>query len=174
MCSTRAGSFTGGTHLDSLTNLEIFERVMLSLAAGAAIGLEREWKNKPAGIRTYALVCEGSALFMIVSLLLNQHLVKEGGTADPSRIASTVVQGVGFIAGGVIFTQRAKVQGLTTAAGLWVTAGIGLAVGAGFYALTIIGVFAALFTLVPLHWIELKFPSAQRTDANTSNSSSDS
>ncbi|MCC6792249.1 MAG: MgtC/SapB family protein [Thermomicrobiales bacterium] len=145
-----------------MTNLEIFERVMLSLVAGAIIGLEREWKNKPAGVRTYALVCEGSALFMITSLMLNQEIVAGGGISDPSRIASTVVQGVGFIAGGVIFTHKAKVQGLTTAAGLWVTAAIGLAVGAGFYAITIIGVLVALFALVPMHWLEREWAKNDR------------
>lgn len=126
----------------------------MSLVAGAIIGLEREWRNKPAGIRTYALVCEGSALFMIASLMLNAEVTKAGGTADPSRIASTVVQGVGFIAGGVIFTHRARVQGLTTAAGIWVTSAIGLAVGAGYYTVALIGVVTALFTLVPMHWLE--------------------
>jgi putative Mg2+ transporter-C (MgtC) family protein len=148
--------------VDPLSNLEIAERVVASLVAGAAIGIEREWKNKPAGVRTYALVCEGSALFMIASLMLNEQIIGDGGTSDPSRIASTVVQGVGFIAGGVIFTHKARVQGLTTAAGLWVTAAIGLAVGAGYYVLTLIGVLAALFTLVPMHWIERRMGTADR------------
>jgi putative Mg2+ transporter-C (MgtC) family protein len=142
--------------LEALTNVEIFERIALSLLAGSIIGIEREWKNKPAGIRTYALVCEGSALFMIASLLLYEDVTKAGGTADPSRIASTVVQGVGFIAGGVIFTRGAKVGGLTTAAGLWMIAAIGLAIGAGFFTAAFIGVAASLFTLMPLNWVERK------------------
>jgi len=140
--------------VDALSNLEILERVMVSLIAGAVIGLEREWKNKPAGVRTYALVSEGSALFMIASLLLNAEVSAAGGFSDPSRIASTVVQGVGFIAGGVIFTQRARVTGLTTAAGLWVAAAVGLAAGAGFYILALIGVVTSLFALVPMRWFE--------------------
>lgn len=140
--------------MEPLSNVEVFERLAFSLLVGAAIGLEREWQNKPAGIRTYALVCEGSALFMIASLMLNAEVTKAGGDADPSRIASTVVQGVGFIAGGVIFTRRTHVQGLTTAAGLWVTAAIGLAVGAGYYVPALFGVAAALITLVPMRWLE--------------------
>lgn len=139
--------------MDTLSNAEILERVLVSLIAGSVLGIEREWKNKPAGVRTYALVCEGAALFMIAGILLNADL-KSAGFSDPGRIASTIVQGVGFIAGGVIFTQRGQVKGITTAAGLWVTAAIGLAVGAGFYTVAVIGVAASLFTLVPLHWLE--------------------
>jgi putative Mg2+ transporter-C (MgtC) family protein len=140
--------------MDSLSNIEILERIVLSLIAGAMIGMEREWRNRPAGLRTYALVCEGSALFMVSSILLSNEMARNGGTADPSRIASTVVQGVGFIAGGVIFTNRAKVSGLTTAAGIWMASAIGLAIGAGYYAPAFIGVAAALFTLLPMHWLE--------------------
>lgn len=140
--------------MDALSNIEIVERIALSLLAGAIIGIEREWKNRPAGVRTYALVCEGAALFMISSVLLSSEVAEAGGVADPSRIASTIVQGVGFIAGGVIFTHRAKVSGLTTAAGIWMVAAIGLAIGAGYYVAAYIGVAATLFTLVPMHWLE--------------------
>lgn len=140
--------------MDALSNIEIVERIALSLLAGAIIGIEREWKNRPAGVRTYALVCEGAALFMISSVLLSSEVAEAGGVADPSRIASTIVQGVGFIAGGVIFTHRAKVSGLTTAAGIWMVAAIGLAIGAGYYVAAYIGVAATLFTLIPMHWLE--------------------
>lgn len=140
--------------METLSNLEIFERIAVSLIAGIIIGLEREWNDKPAGIRTYALVCEGSALFMIVSLLLGEQVVAAGRSYDPSRIASTVVQGVGFLAGGVIFTRGARVKGLTTAAAIWVTAALGLLIGAGFYTVAMMGVGAAIFMLVPMHWVE--------------------
>lgn len=140
--------------MDTLSNLEIFERIVVSLAAGVIIGVEREWSDKPAGIRTYALVCEGSALFMIVSLLLGEQVVGTGREYDPSRIASTVVQGVGFLAGGVIFTRGARIKGLTTAAAVWVTAALGLLIGAGFYFVAMLGVGAAIFMLVPMHWVE--------------------
>jgi putative Mg2+ transporter-C (MgtC) family protein len=169
----RAGPLIGARLLESLSNLEILERVVISIVAGAIIGAEREWQSKPAGIRTYALVCEGSALFMIAGLLLNAEISKAGGISDPSRIASTVVQGVGFIAGGVIFTQRARVQGITTAAGIWVTAAIGLAIGAGFYTAAIIGVLATLFTLLPLNWVERGVSKSDRTPRDGEDSYSD-
>jgi putative Mg2+ transporter-C (MgtC) family protein len=143
--------------VDVLSNFEIVQRVVISLLAGTAIGLEREWNNKPAGIRTYALVSEGAALFMILSLMLSQEVRASGGISDPSRIASTVVQGVGFIAGGVIFTHRAKVIGLTTAAGMWVAAAVGLVIGAGYYMAALIGVLGTLFTLLPMRWFEKEF-----------------
>jgi putative Mg2+ transporter-C (MgtC) family protein len=140
--------------LNSLSNIEILVRIVASLVAGIAIGIEREWKNKPAGIRTYALVCEGAALFMITSLLLGEQVTRSGAGYDPSRIASTVVQGVGFLAGGIIFTHGYRVRGLTTAAAVWVTAALGLLVGAGFYLVAAMGVAAAIFVLVPMHWVE--------------------
>jgi putative Mg2+ transporter-C (MgtC) family protein len=155
--------------LDTLSNLEILERVLVSLIAGAVIGIEREWSNKPAGIRTYALVSEGSALFMIASLLLSHEVTSAGGTSDPSRIASTVVQGVGFIAGGVIFTHRARVTGLTTAAGLWVASAVGLASGAGFYIVALIGVLTSLFALVPMRWFEQEVVRGSAGEEHTEN-----
>jgi putative Mg2+ transporter-C (MgtC) family protein len=141
------------TRVDTLSTTEVILRTAAALAAGAVIGLEREWSDKPAGIRTYALVCQGAALFMIVGILLMEHADGRGG-ADPTRIASTVVQGIGFLAGGVIFTQRAKVQGLTTAAGIWVTAAVGLLLGGGYYHEGAIAVAAAIFVLVPMRWVE--------------------
>jgi putative Mg2+ transporter-C (MgtC) family protein len=159
--------------MDALSNFEILERIVLSLVAGAIIGIEREWKNRPAGVRTYALVCEGSALFMVSSILLSNEMVSGGGTADPSRIASTVVQGVGFIAGGVIFTHRAKVSGLTTAAGIWMVSAIGLAIGAGFYTAAFIGVGATLFTLIPMHWLERGVTKSNTRDAPDTDGLSD-
>ncbi len=123
-------------------------RVSLALLAGALIGFEREWRKKPAGLRTYALVCQGCAVFMVLGILLAQEAAGGSGSVDASRIASTVVQGIGFLAGGVIFTIGARVQGLTTAAGVWVTAAIGLVIGSGFY---IIGFGSVVLTLLVLH-----------------------
>src|SRR5687768_9742174 len=99
-----------------LSQTEAAIRIVVALFLGAAIGLEREWKNKSAGFRTYALVCEGAALFMIGSIMLYGEVRQSGGvTGDPNRVASTVVQGIGFLAAGVIFTARGQVRGLTTA-----------------------------------------------------------
>jgi len=140
--------------MDDLSNWQLALRIVVSLGIGVAIGFEREWHNKPAGMRTYALVCEGSALFMITSLLLAQQVKAAGGSLEVSRIASTVVQGVGFLAGGVIFSRGDRVKGLTTAAGIWVTAAVGLLIGAGFFRVALFGVGAAIFLLIPMRYLE--------------------
>ena len=137
-----------------LTEQEAILRMALAIGLGAALGFERERLAKPAGIRTYALVCLGSTMFMIGSILLGDEVREEGGIAyDPSRIGSTIVQGIGFLAAGVIFTSRGRVQGLTTAAGIWVTAAIGLLVGSGFYLIAIVGGAMTVATLVILGWL---------------------
>jgi putative Mg2+ transporter-C (MgtC) family protein len=141
--------------MDTLSNIEAIERLLLALLAGAAFGLERERLDKPAGLRTYMLVCEGAALFMIGSLLLGDDVRRAGGTSyDPSRIGATIVQGVGFLAGGVILVSGTRVQGITTAAGLWVAAAVGLLIGAGFFTIAIAGTIATLFVLICVRWVE--------------------
>jgi Uncharacterized membrane protein len=114
-------------------NWEIFLRLLLAGVFGAIIGFERTSKRKEAGIRTHFLVALGSALIMIVSKYGFSDIVGNHIVLDPSRIAAQVVSGIGFIGAGMIIFQRETVRGLTTAAGLWATAGIGLAVGAGMY-----------------------------------------
>jgi putative Mg2+ transporter-C (MgtC) family protein len=91
---------------------------------------------------------------MIVSLMLGDQMLRAGQSYDPSRIASTVVQGIGFLAGGVIFTRHSMVRGLTTAAGIWVTSAVGLLIGAGFYLVAFTGIAASIFVLAPLGWVE--------------------
>ncbi len=141
--------------MDTLSNMESLERLVVALLLGALLGIERELRDKPAGLRTYALVCEGSALFMMGSLLLGETVRAAGGTAyDPSRIGSTIVQGIGFLAGGVILARGTHVRHLTTAAGIWVTAAIGLLVGAGFFFLAIAATVETIIVLVPLRWVE--------------------
>ena len=103
----------------------IIIRISLALLAGAILGIEREYRNKSAGFRTLILISIGSCLFTLISLLLASD------TMD--RIAANVVTGIGFIGGGVIFKSEEGVNGLTTAATIWVTAAIGMALGAGFY-----------------------------------------
>jgi putative Mg2+ transporter-C (MgtC) family protein len=114
-------------------NWEIFLRLLLAGIFGAVIGFERTSKRKEAGIRTHFLVALGSALIMIVSKYGFNDIIGNHIALDPSRIAAQVVSGIGFIGAGMIIFQRETVRGLTTAAGLWATAGIGLAVGAGMY-----------------------------------------
>lgn len=140
--------------MEPLSTIEAVERLGFALLVGAALGLEREWTDKPAGLRTYMLVAEGSALFMICSLLLGEQMLAAGQAYDPSRIASTVVQGIGFLAGGVILTQGRRVRGLTTAAGIWVTSAIGLLAGAGFFLIATIAAAATIVSLVALRSFE--------------------
>ena len=121
--------------------LEMILRLLLATALGLIIGLQREWKGKAAGIRTLTLISLGSALFSVVS---------EMGFigSDPSRIASGIVAGIGFLGAGAILQRRGGVEGLTTAASIWVVAGIGLAAGAGLY---LISVIVTVITLAVLY-----------------------
>ncbi len=126
---------------------EIVFKLTLASILGALIGLERESLNRPAGLRTYTLVCVGSALAMIVSIdiyLQYYHTVN----ADPGRIAAQVVSGIGFLGAGTIIREGATVRGLTTAAGLWAVACIGLAVGSGLYIPAVATTVLILFVLI--------------------------
>lgn len=130
-------------------------RLLVAGLMGVLIGLEREYRAKEAGYRTHFLVALGSCLMMIVSQygftdVLKADLVR----LDPSRIAAQVVSGIGFIGAGTILIQKQFVRGLTTAAGLWATSGIGLAVGGGMYW---IGVFAMILTLIGLEFLTIIF-----------------
>ena len=140
-----------------LTEQDAVIRLAIAALMGGAIGLEREQADKPAGLRTYILVSEGAALFMICSLLLgNLVLTTTGDDYDPSRLASTIVQGIGFLAAGVIFASGGRIKGLTTAASIWVTAAIGTAVGAGFYVVAAAATVIALITLRIMARIEFR------------------
>ncbi len=106
--------------------------VGLALLLAAAIGLEREWRQKNAGLRTHALVGMGAALFMVVSKYGFEDVLSPGRVVvDPSRVAAQIVTGIGFLGGGLIFVRRDYVHGLTTAATVWLTAAVGAAAGAG-------------------------------------------
>ena len=131
-------------------NLEIFGQLALATLLGALIGVERELARKTAGMRTFSLVAMGSAMFTIIS---QAALSGFSGTGyDPSRIASQVVVGIGFIGAGLIIFNDQKLKGLTTAAGLWATASVGMAVGYGFYPVAIFATILIIFILVFL-WI---------------------
>ncbi len=134
---------------------EIIFRMVASLVVGLIIGYERSRHQKPAGLRTYALVCIGSALFMIISAYGLQavpnlsFLSADSFRMDPGRVAAQIVTGIGFLGAGVIWKDRGTVRGLTTAANLWVTAGMGMALGLGLYFLTLVSVvciFIALYS----------------------------
>lgn len=123
--------------------IEALLRLLLAAALGALVGFQRELVHKPAGLRTHILICLGSALFTVASVM------GFAGNFDPSRVAAGVVTGIGFIGAGVILrgTRGDKVVGITTAASVWVTAAIGIAAGAGMY---LIAVIAAVITLLVL------------------------
>ncbi|MDP3901469.1 MAG: MgtC/SapB family protein [bacterium] len=127
-------------------NLEIFGQLSLAVLLGAAIGMERELARKTAGMRTFALVSMGAALFSIISKFAFVEFWGVPGF-DPSRIASQVVVGIGFLGAGLIILRQDKIQGLTTAAGLWVSAAIGMAVGFGLYT---VAMFATILTIIIL------------------------
>ena len=125
----------------------------IALALSALIGSEREVRQKSAGLRTHTLVGFAAALIMLVSKYGFGDVLGPGVTLDPSRIAAQIVSGIGFIGGGLIFVRRDSVRGLTTAASIWLTAGIGMAAGAGLWLLAMVatvGHFLVVFALTPL------------------------
>ena len=134
---------------------DFFFRLLVAGVLGAIIGLDREYRAKEAGFRTHFLVALGSALFMIVSKYGFWGILGDTGIGlDPSRIAAQVVSGIGFLGAGTIIIQKLFVRGLTTAAGIWATSAIGLAVGAGQYWL---GISAMLLTLLGLEGLGYLF-----------------
>ena len=135
---------------------EFVLRLLAAMAMGAAIGFEREYHAKEAGLRTHLLVALGSCLFMILSVYgFDFMLGRDHVSYDPSRIASQVVTGIGFIGAGTIILQKQVVRGLTTAAGLWVTAAIGLACGNGMY---LVALITTAIVLASLGLINLYLP----------------
>ena len=128
-------------------------RLFVAGILGAVVGLDREYRAKEAGYRTHFLVSLGSALIMVVS---QYGILENSVSLDPSRVAAQVVSGIGFIGAGTIIIQKQFVRGLTTAAGIWATAGIGLAVGSGMYGL---GIAATLLTLAGLELLSVIFKS---------------
>jgi len=137
--------------------IEIIGQLLLATFLGALIGLEREIKRKGAGLQTYSLVALGTCLFTIISFaLFSVFLTQIGISFDPSRIIQAIAIGIGFIGAGVIFRQPPGIAGLTTAAGLWTTAAIGIAVGARLYFLAIFTTLLALLVLAGFGLLEEK------------------
>jgi len=122
--------------LKELNTVSVTVRLLLSLICGGILGVERGRKKRPAGFRTYMLVCMGAALVMIT----NQYITEVYGGTDPARMGAQVISGIGFLgAGTIIVTGRNRVKGLTTAAGLWAAACVGLSLGIGFYTGAVVG-----------------------------------
>ena len=135
-----------------LQELDFFIRILAACLCGACIGIERSRRLKEAGIRTHVIVCCAAALLMIVSKYGFADLTSTAGEvfngtrgADPARVAAQVVSGISFLGAGVIFKHGNTIKGLTTAAGIWATAGIGLAIGSGMF---VIGIFTTVVVAV--------------------------
>ena len=144
--------------IDDIVSTEVtlwgsIAKLVLSLLLGSLIGFERRLKGQIAGLRTFALIAMGATLAMLISIYIPQvYLGLKNG--DPGRIAAQVVSGVGFLGAGAIIQMKGSVRGLTTAAGIWMTACIGLAVGAGMYTIAIATTLLILFILVNIERFE--------------------
>ena len=130
-----------------ITIYSVALRILAAVLIAGILGLEREKKSRAAGLRTYILVCMGSCLIM----LTNQYIYQTTGAGDPMRLGAQVVSGIGFLgAGTIIVTKRSQIKGLTTAAGLWSSAAVGLALGAGFYEAAVVAGVMIYFVMTVL------------------------
>ncbi len=140
--------------LEQLRDINIYSiivRIIFALLIGGILGIERGHKKRPAGFRTYMLVCVGATLVMMT----NQYVFQVFNTSDPVRMGAQVVSGIGFLgAGTILVTGRNQVKGITTAAGLWTAACSGLAIGIGFYEGALVGAFAIIFIMAAMHNID--------------------
>lgn len=128
---------------------------LLAIACGGLVGLERELKNKAAGIKTNILICLGSAIFTAVSVLIsNAASAQSGHFGDPGRIAAQIVSGIGFLGGGVIIQARGTVVGLTTAATIWVVSALGVTIGLGYHNIALFLAAMVILILVGVSWFE--------------------
>lgn len=132
--------------LEEIIEIEVLSKLLLAVALGALVGFERQLKHRPAGLRTHMLVSLGATIFAIISLAFD---------IEPSRIAAGVVAGIGFLGAGSIIAHRGSIRGITSAATLWVVAGIGLGVGVGQYFIAIVGAIF-VFAILQLGRLEKK------------------
>ncbi len=136
-----------------VTYLAVALRIAAAVLLGGVLGLERELKNRAAGLRTYILVCTGACLIM----LTNQYIYQSFGSGDPVRMGAQVISGIGFLgAGTIIVTRRNQIKGLTTAAGLWTAAAVGLAIGIGFYEAALVGTITVSFVMTLMQKLDSK------------------
>ncbi|CAN5829062.1 hypothetical protein BH20CHL1_BH20CHL1_02800 [soil metagenome] len=142
--------------MGQLTDWEGLIRVALAAVLGGIIGIERELRAKDAGLRTNMLVAMGAALFTVSSIQLSEFYINWNGSIrfDPSRIISTIVSGIGFLGGAIIFKTEERVRGVTTAASIWVVTGVGVATGAGFYVMAAGSTVLIVVVLLVVGWIE--------------------
>lgn len=131
-------------------------RLALAAAMGAAIGIEREWRRRPAGLRTHILVALASALFAVLTLeIAHAEVIRDDNIrVDPIRVIEAVTAGVAFLAAGAIIQARGSVKGLTTGAGLWLSGAVGVACGLGLWTIAVLAVAIGLAVIVLLGWLE--------------------
>lgn len=136
----------------------IVARMLMAALFGAAIGFERQWRNRPAGLRTHILVCVAAAIYALLVIEIMHAPVFERAEArfDPLRVVEATTAGVAFLAAGVVIFTRGEVHGLTTGAGLWLAGAIGLAAGLGLWQVALFATILALVVLGLLHALELK------------------
>lgn len=145
-------------------------RMLTAAVFGAIIGFDREYLERPAGMRTHILVALAAATFAIVTLELMARATLEGKNADPIRVIEAVTAGVAFLAAGTIIFSRGRVHGLTTGAGLWLAGAVGVACGVGYFFIALLATALATFVLVVLRWVEAAMPqSKRRLDAKDGN-----
>lgn len=145
--------------------LEYIFRIILAGICGMIIGIERKNRSKEAGIRTHFVVACGAAIMMVVSKYAFFDVISKGIYAgvevrlDPSRIASTIASGIGFLGAGMIFVHKNTITGLTTAAGIWATSGVGMAIGSGLYVIGVVATVVILIAQIVLHlnfrWVKM-------------------
>ncbi len=129
-------------------------KVFFAIVCGGLVGLERELKNKPAGIKTNILICLGSTLYTSVSVLISTNLSAQGHFGDPARVAAQIVSGIGFLGGGTIIQARGTILGLTTAATIWVVAALGISIGIGHTDIAVVCAIIVIAVLLATSWFE--------------------
>lgn len=141
---------------------EILIRLGAALVFGAAIGLDREWRNKPAGVRTHMMVALASATFTVITLELFEVVknVGEKSSTDPLRLVEAITAGVAFLGAGAIIQSRGTVEGITTGSGIWLAGAVGYASGAGYYVLGAIATVLAVIILTVFGWIVVRMKSS--------------
>ncbi len=139
-------------------DVSVLLRLALALILGGLVGLEREMRWRPAGLRTHMMVCLGAAILIIGSEFTQQSLPPGNGIFDPDRLAAGIITGIGFLGAGAIIKEGNLVRGLTTAGSIWLVAGIGILIGKQFYALAIGATFSALVILVLFKNLEKWIP----------------
>ncbi len=144
--------------------LEVALRLACAMLVGLVIGTEREYTNRPAGMRTHILVALGACVVSITGEILFHHYSALGATPDPARLSAQVITGVGFLGAGTILRKDASVKGLTTAASLWAVACLGIACGFGHYALALLGMVFIFITLTVFEYIQHKWMRAGETN----------